>query len=43
VADAVFKAKPASTKGTYIERAFVSATFSPGLRLEIGSLASKNN
>lgn len=43
VADAIFKAKPASTKGTYVERAFVAGTFSPGLRLELGSLASKNS
>jgi len=43
VADAVFKAKPASTKGIYVERAFVSGTFSPGLRLEVGSLVTKNN
>ncbi len=43
IADAIYKAKPASAKGTYIERAFVSATFSPGLRLDLAELASRKN
>ncbi len=36
--DAVAKAKPAGTKGTYLQRAALSSTMGPGVKLEIASL-----
>jgi large subunit ribosomal protein L1 len=39
VTDVVLKAKPASAKGTFIARAVMSATYSPGVRLDVAALA----
>ncbi len=36
--DAVMKAKPAGSKGTYVKRVSLSSTMGPGVRLEISSL-----
>jgi len=36
--DAVSKAKPAGSKGTYIQRVAVSSTMGPGVKVEPGSL-----
>ena len=36
--DAVAKAKPSGTKGTYLQRAAISSTMGPGVKLEIASL-----
>src|ERR1700689_5031094 len=36
--DAVAKAKPAGSKGTYIQRVAVSSTMGPGVKVEPGSL-----
>ena len=38
LADAVSKAKPAGSKGTYIQRVAVSSTMGPGVKVEPGSL-----
>ena len=38
LADAVVKAKPAGSKGTYIQRVAVSSTMGPGVKVEPGSL-----
>ena len=40
LADAVAKAKPAGSKGTYIQRVAVSSTMGPGVKVEPGSLNS---
>ena len=37
-ADAVQKAKPAGSKGTYIQRVAVSSTQGPGVKVEPGTL-----
>jgi large subunit ribosomal protein L1 len=37
VIDAIVKAKPSGAKGRYIQNVTLSSTFSPGLRLDIGS------
>jgi large subunit ribosomal protein L1 len=39
--DAVAKAKPTGAKGTYLLRAAVSSTMGPGVRLDLGSLATQ--
>ncbi|MDE2517721.1 MAG: 50S ribosomal protein L1 [Rhodospirillales bacterium] len=39
LADAVQKAKPAGAKGTYMQKASVSSTMGPGIRVDVGSLA----
>src|SRR3954466_1723434 len=39
-ADAVQKARPTGAKGTYIERAAISSTMGPGLKLDVASLAA---
>ena len=39
VFNAIAKAKPSGTKGTYIKRVSVSTTMGPGMQLEIGSLS----
>src|ERR1700689_4376765 len=39
--DAVAKAKPAGSKGTYLQRAAISSTMGPGVRLDIASLATQ--
>ena len=38
LADAVAKAKPAGSKGTYIQRVAVSSTMGPGVKVEPGSI-----
>src|SRR6201996_4961807 len=38
LADAVTKAKPAGSKGTYIQRVAVSSTMGPGVKVEPGTL-----
>ena len=38
LADAVSKAKPTGSKGTYIQRVAVSSTMGPGVKVEPGSL-----
>jgi len=39
--DAVSKAKPTGSKGTYLQRAAISSTMGPGVRLDIASLATQ--
>ena len=39
--DAVTKAKPTGSKGTYLQRAAISSTMGPGVRLDLGSLATQ--
>jgi large subunit ribosomal protein L1 len=39
LADAVIKAKPAGAKGTYVQKAALSSTMGPGVRVDIASLA----
>ena len=38
--EAILKAKPSSSKGTYIKSVTVSSTMGPGLRLDVSELAS---
>ena len=38
--EAIAKAKPSGAKGTYIKRVSLSSTMGPGLKVEVGSLAS---
>jgi large subunit ribosomal protein L1 len=38
-ADAIIKAKPAGAKGTYVEKASLSTTMGPGVRLDVASLS----
>ena len=38
--DAVNKAKPSGAKGTYLERAAISSTMGPGVRLDISTLGT---
>jgi large subunit ribosomal protein L1 len=40
LADAVIKAKPAGSKGTYVQRIAVSSTMGPGVKVEPSSLNS---
>ena len=37
--DAVQKAKPTGAKGTYLQKAALSSTMGPGIRLDVSSLA----
>src|SRR3984885_10208979 len=39
--DAVTKAKPTGAKGTYLQRAAISSTMGPGVRLDLASLATQ--
>lgn len=39
--DAVVKAKPSASKGTYLKKAALSSTMGPGLRLDISTLVAK--
>jgi len=39
--DAVNKAKPSGTKGTYIKKISVSSTMGPGIKLDIGPLLER--
>ena len=38
--DAVAKAKPAGSKGTYLQRAAISSTMGPGVKLDLASIAT---
>ncbi len=38
LADAVQRAKPAGSKGTYVQRVSISSTMGPGLKVDVGSL-----
>ena len=38
--DAIQKAKPAGAKGTYLQKAALSSTMGPGVRLDVASLAA---
>lgn len=38
--DAVNRAKPSGAKGTYLQRAHLSSTMGPGIRLDVGSLTA---
>jgi large subunit ribosomal protein L1 len=38
--DAVVKAKPSGAKGTYLQRASVSSTMGPGIKVNVGSMVS---
>ena len=38
-ADAIIKAKPAGAKGTYVEKASLSTTMGPGVRVDVASLS----
>src|ERR1700730_5288521 len=40
LADAIQKAKPTGAKGTYVQKASLSSTMGPGVRLDLGSLAA---
>ena len=37
--DAIQKAKPTGAKGTYVQKASLSSTMGPGVRVDVGSLA----
>src|SRR5580692_6480012 len=39
LADAIQKAKPAGSKGTYVQKVSLSSTMGPGVRVDVGSLA----
>ncbi|HET6184826.1 MAG TPA: 50S ribosomal protein L1 [Acetobacteraceae bacterium] len=39
LADAIIKAKPAGAKGTYLQKAALSSTMGPGVRLDVSTLA----
>jgi len=39
-ADAIVKAKPAGAKGTYLQKAAVSSTMGPGVRVDVASLTA---
>jgi large subunit ribosomal protein L1 len=41
VADAVIKAKPATTKGTYLKSAYLTTTMGPSIKLDDKNLASE--
>jgi large subunit ribosomal protein L1 len=36
--DAVVKAKPAASKGTYVKKLSISSSMGPGLKLDLGSV-----
>jgi large subunit ribosomal protein L1 len=40
LADAVVKAKPSGAKGTYLQKAAVSSTMGPGIRVDVSSLTA---
>lgn len=39
LADAIIKAKPAGAKGTYLQKAALSSTMGPGVRLDVSTLS----
>jgi len=39
--DAIMKAKPASAKGKYVQRFFLTATMSPSIRINTSTLETK--
>src|ERR1700734_1851791 len=39
--DAVTRAKPSGAKGTYVQRAAISSTMGPGVRLDLASIATQ--
>ncbi len=39
LADAIIKAKPAGAKGTYLQKAAISSTMGPGVRVDVSSLS----
>jgi large subunit ribosomal protein L1 len=39
--DAVAKAKPAGVKGTYMQRAAISSTMGPGVKLDLGTVSTQ--
>ena len=38
--DAILKAKPTGVKGSYLQRASLSSTMGPGIKLDVGQLMS---
>jgi large subunit ribosomal protein L1 len=38
ITDAILKAKPASTKGSYLKKVSISTTMGPGIRIDTASL-----
>jgi large subunit ribosomal protein L1 len=40
LADAVIKAKPAGSKGTYVQRVAISSTMGPGVKVDPGTLSA---
>src|SRR6202161_2808561 len=40
LADAIIKAKPTGAKGTYVQKASVSSTMGPGVRVDVNSLTA---
>jgi len=38
-ADAIVKAKPTGAKGTYVQKAAISSSMGPGVRVDVGTLA----
>jgi large subunit ribosomal protein L1 len=40
LADAIIKAKPTGAKGTYLQKASVSSTMGPGVRVDVSSLTA---
>ena len=41
VADAVIKAKPSTTKGTYLKSAYLTTTMGPSIKLDDKNLAAE--
>ena len=39
-ADAIVKAKPTGAKGTYVQKAALSSTMGPGVRVDVASLTA---